>query len=45
MKKDSVKEVLKIVIPALLAVGATLGYVDQACVCAPPDEVIENATE
>ena len=39
MTKDQVKKILTAVVPLLVAIGATYGYVDQSCVCSAPDVI------
>jgi hypothetical protein len=36
MTKEQIKKLVKLVLPVLLAVGATLGYVDSNCTCSEP---------
>lgn len=36
MTKDQIKKLIKLVLPVLLAIGATLGYVDSNCTCSEP---------
>lgn len=35
------KAIITIVVGALLAIGASLGYVSESCVCSPPDVLPE----
>jgi hypothetical protein len=36
MTKDQIKKIIKLVLPVLLAIGATLGYVDSNSACSEP---------
>jgi hypothetical protein len=36
MTKDQIKKLAKVIVPALLALGAAYGYVDQSCTCSEP---------
>lgn len=40
MKTDTLKKIVKLAIPLLLALGAAYGYVDSSCTCAEPAEAM-----